>query len=160
MSICECCYQSPLGNILMISDGTSLTELSFADASGMEKNACPLPVFNDTRRWLDMYFAGQIPDFLPRLSPQGTAFRQSVWNMLLAIPYGQTTSYGELAKEIASRRQTEKMSAQAVGGAVGHNPIAIIIPCHRVIGKDGSLTGYGGGLWRKEWLLQLERGVR
>ena len=160
MSICECCYQSPLGNILMISDGTSLTELSFADASGMEKNACPLPVFNDTRRWLDMYFAGQIPDFLPRLSPQGTAFRQSVWNMLLAIPYGQTTSYGELAKEIASRRQTEKMSAQALGGAVGHNPIAIIIPCHRVIGKDGSLTGYGGGLWRKEWLLQLERGVR
>ena len=126
----------------------------------MEKNACPLPVFNDTRRWLDMYFAGQIPDFLPRLSPQGTAFRQSVWDMLLAIPYGQTTSYGELAKEIASRRQTEKMSAQAVGGAVGHNPIAIIIPCHRVIGKDGSLTGYGGGLWRKEWLLQLERGVR
>ena len=160
MPLCECCYRSPLGNILMISDGTSLTELSFADASGMEKNACPLPVFNDTRRWLDMYFAGQIPDFLPRLSPQGTAFRQSVWNMLLAIPYGQTTSYGELAKEIASRRQTEKMSAQAVGGAVGHNPIAIIIPCHRVIGKDGSLTGYGGGLWRKEWLLQLERGVR
>ena len=160
MPLCECCYRSPLGNILMISDGTSLTELSFADASGMEKNACPLPVFNDTRRWLDMYFAGQIPDFLPRLSPQGTAFRQSVWDMLLAIPYGQTTSYGELAKEIASRRQTEKMSAQAVGGAVGHNPIAIIIPCHRVIGKDGSLTGYGGGLWRKEWLLQLERGVR
>ena len=160
MPLCECCYRSPLGNILMISDGTSLTELSFADASGMEKNACPLPVFNDTRRWLDMYFAGQVPDFLPRLSPQGTAFRQSVWNMLLAIPYGQTTSYGELAKEIASRRQTEKMSAQAVGGAVGHNPIAIIIPCHRVIGKDGSLTGYGGGLWRKEWLLQLERGVR
>ena len=160
MPLCECCYRSPLGNILMISDGTSLTELSFADASGMEKNACPLPVFNDTRRWLDMYFAGQIPDFLPRLSPQGTAFRQSVWNMLLAIPYGQTTSYGELAKEIASRRQTEKMSAQAVGGAVGHNPIAIIIPCHRVIGKDGSLTGYGGGLWRKGWLLQLERGVR
>ena len=160
MPLCECCYRSPLGNILMISDGMSLTELSFADASGMEKNACPLPVFNDTRRWLDMYFAGQIPDFLPRLSPQGTAFRQSVWNMLLAIPYGQTTSYGELAKEIASRRQTEKMSAQAVGGAVGHNPIAIIIPCHRVIGKDGSLTGYGGGLWRKEWLLQLERGVR
>ena len=104
MSICECCYQSPLGNILMISDGTSLTELSFADASGMEKNACPLPVFNDTRRWLDMYFAGQIPDFLPRLSPQGTAFRQSVWNMLLAIPYGQTTSYGELAAEIGRRR--------------------------------------------------------
>ncbi len=160
MPLCECCYRSPLGNILMISDGTSLTELSFADASGMEKNACPLPVFNDTRRWLDMYFAGQIPDFLPRLSPQGTAFRQSVWDMLLAIPYGQTTSYGELAKEIASRRQTEKMSAQAVGGAVGHNPIAIIIPCHRVIGKDGSLTGYGGGLWRKGWLLQLERGVR
>ena len=126
----------------------------------MEKNACPLPVFNDTRRWLDMYFAGQVPDFLPRLSPQGTAFRQSVWNMLLAIPYGQTTSYGELAAEIGRRRQTGKMSAQAVGGAVGHNPIAIIIPCHRVIGKDGSLTGYGGGLWRKEWLLQLERGVR
>ena len=160
MPLCECCYRSPLGNILMISDGMSLTELSFADASGMEKNACPLPVFNDTRRWLDMYFAGQIPDFLPRLSPQGTAFRQSVWNMLLAIPYGQTTSYGEIAAEIGRRRQTEKMSAQAVGGAVGHNPIAIIIPCHRVIGKDGSLTGYGGGLWRKGWLLQLERGVR
>jgi len=144
----------------MVSDGLSLTELSFTDNFCEENASWELPVFADTRRWLDMYFAGQIPDFLPRLSPQGTAFRQSVWNMLLAIPYGQTTSYGEIAAEIGRRRQTEKMSAQAVGGAVGHNPIAIIIPCHRVIGKDGSLTGYGGGLWRKEWLLQLERGVR
>lgn len=144
----------------MVSDGLSLTELSFTDNFCEENASEELPVFADTRRWLDMYFAGQIPDFLPRLSPQGTAFRQSVWNMLLAIPYGQTTSYGEIAAEIGRRRQTEKMSAQAVGGAVGHNPIAIIIPCHRVIGKDGSLTGYGGGLWRKEWLLQLERGVR
>ena len=146
--------------MLMVSDGLSLTELSFTDNFCEENASGELPVFNDTRRWLDMYFAGQVPDFLPRLSPQGTAFRQSVWNMLLAIPYGQTTSYGEIAAEIGRRRQTEKMSAQAVGGAVGHNPIAIIIPCHRVIGKDGSLTGYGGGLWRKEWLLQLERGVR
>jgi len=146
--------------MLMVSDGLSLTELSFTDNFCEENASGELPVFADTRRWLDMYFAGQIPDFLLRLSPQGTAFRQSVWNMLLAIPYGQTTSYGEIAAEIGRRRQTEKMSAQAVGGAVGHNPIAIIIPCHRVIGKDGSLTGYGGGLWRKEWLLQLERGVR
>ena len=151
-------YDSPLGGMTMASDGTSLTALCF---DGTQSESCfsdersatsVLPVFNETCRWLDLYFAGKRPDFIPSLSPKGTPFQMKVWDILLTIPYGKTVSYGDIA-----RRISPTMSAQAVGGAVGRNPIGIILPCHRVIGADGSLTGYGGGLERKRWLLELER---
>lgn len=150
-------YDSPLGGMTMVSDGHALTALCFdGTRQGLrfadEKSATTkLPVFDETRRWLDLYFAGEKPDFLPLLAPKGTAFQQQVWDILLTIPYGKTMSYGDVA-----RRISPTMSAQAVGGAVGHNPIGIIIPCHRVIGADGSLTGYASGLDRKRWLLELE----
>lgn len=150
-------YDSPLGGMTMSSDGQALTALCFEGtrsasyfANGTSATAM-LPIFDETRRWLDLYFAGKKPDFTPLLSPQGTPFQQRVWDILLTIPYGKTMSYGEVA-----RRISPTMSAQAIGGAVGRNPIGIIIPCHRVIGADGSLTGYGGGMERKRWLLELE----
>ena len=118
-----------------------------------EKN---LAVFDQTRRWLDLYFSGREPGFTPALNPAGSAFRRAVWEILLKIPYGKTTTYGQIARKIAAARGLAKMSAQAVGGAVGHNEISIIIPCHRVIGAHGSLTGYAGGIDRKIKLLQLE----
>lgn len=118
-----------------------------------EKN---LVVFDQTRRWLDLYFSGREPGFTPALNPVGSAFRRAVWEILLKIPYGKTTTYGQIAREIAAARGLAKMSAQAVGGAVGHNEISIIIPCHRVIGAHGNLTGYAGGIDRKIKLLQLE----
>ena len=118
-----------------------------------EKN---LAVFDQTRRWLDLYFSGREPGFTPALNPAGSAFRRAVWEILLKIPYGKTTTYGQIAREIAAARGLVKMSAQAVGGAVGHNEISIIIPCHRVIGAHGNLTGYAGGIDRKIKLLQLE----
>lgn len=125
-----------------------------------EQGACPkeknLAVFDQTRRWLDLYFSGREPGFTPALNPVGSAFRRAVWEILLKIPYGRTTTYGQIAREIAAARGLAKMSAQAVGGAVGHNEISIIIPCHRVIGAHGSLTGYAGGIDRKIKLLQLE----
>ena len=116
-----------------------------------EKN---LAVFDQTRRWLDLYFSGREPGFTPALNPAGSAFRRAVWEILLKIPYGKTTTYGQIAREIAAARGLVKMSAQAVGGAVGHNEISIIIPCHRVVGTHGSLTGYAGGIDRKIKLLQ------
>ena len=116
-----------------------------------EKN---LAVFDQTRRWLDLYFSGREPGFTPALNPAGSAFRRAVWEILLKIPYGKTTTYGQIAREIAAARGLAKMSAQAVGGAVGHNEISIIIPCHRVVGTHGSLTGYAGGIDRKIKLLQ------
>ena len=116
-----------------------------------EKN---LAVFDQTRRWLDLYFSGREPGFTPALNPAGSAFRRAVWEILLKIPYGKTTTYGQIAREIAAARGLAKMSAQAVGGAVGHNEISIIIPCHRVIGAHGNLTGYAGGIDRKIKLLQ------
>ena len=118
-----------------------------------EKN---LAVFDQTKRWLDLYFSGREPGFTPALNPAGSAFRRAVWEILLKIPYGKTTTYGQIAREIAAARGLAKMSAQAVGGAVGHNEISIIIPCHRVIGAHGNLTGYAGGIDRKIKLLQLE----
>lgn len=118
-----------------------------------EKN---LAVFDQTRRWLDLYFSGREPGFTPALNPVGSAFRRAVWEILLKIPYGKTTTYGQIAREIAAARGLAKMSAQAVGGAVGHNEISIIIPCHRVIGAHGNLTGYAGGIDRKIKLLKLE----
>lgn len=116
-----------------------------------------LPVFKQTKNWLDRYFAGEkpLPQELP-LAPIGGKFRQRVWQKLNQIPYGQVRTYGDIAKELACEDGHEKMSAQAVGGAVGHNPISIIIPCHRVVGSNGSLTGYAGGVARKVWLLEHE----
>ena len=150
-------YDSPLGGMTMVSEGHALTALCFdGTRRGLrfadEMSATTkLPVFDETRRWLDLYFAGEKPDFFPSLAPKGTSFQQRVWDILLTIPYGKTMSYGDVA-----RRISHTMSAQAIGGAVGHNPIGIIIPCHRVIGADGSLTGYASGLDRKRWLLELE----
>lgn len=150
-------YDSPLGGMTMVSDGHALTALGFEETrkgacfAGEMSSTTKLPVFDETRRWLDLYFAGKKPDFLPPLAPKGTAFQQRVWDILLTIPYGKTMSYGDVA-----RRISPTMSAQAIGGAVGRNPIGIIIPCHRVIGADGSLTGYASGLDRKRWLLELE----
>lgn len=142
-------YCSPLGDIVLTSDGTALTGLRFAESPCVEP-AQDIPPLADDCRWLDLYFSGVRPDFTPRLAPRGTPFQQSVWRELLAIPYGHTVSYGHIAKLLHCR------SAQAVGGAVGRNPIALIIPCHRVIGSDGHLTGYAYGLDRKQWLLSHE----
>lgn len=149
-------YESPLGSVLLAADQTGLTGLwfvgqkyfpSFSDGDFFENET---PVLTEAKHWLSLYFSGKEPDFLPPLHPQGSSFRQAVWNVLLTIPRGQTMTYGEIARRLNVR------SAQAVGGAVGHNPISILIPCHRVVGSDGSLTGYAGGLARKEWLLHLE----
>ena len=155
-------YQSPLGGITIASDGTALTGLWFDGqkyfAEGLAETAAAktLPVFNETVRWLDIYFGGRRPDFTPPLNLKGTAFRKEVWQLLLQIPYGKTTTYGKLAAQLAAHRGLKQMSAQAVGGAVGHNPISIIVPCHRVVGTGGSLTGYAGGLAKKLALLKLE----
>ena len=152
-------YQSPLGEIILTSDGKSLTGLSYDFPEMLlpyfiEK---PLPIFSETDRWLDIYFSGKNPGFTPKLSLKVTGFRKMVWDILLTIPFGQTITYGEIASRIAKQRGIPRMSAQAVGGAVGHNPIALIIPCHRVVGANGSLTGYAGGIDKKEQLLRLEQ---
>ena len=153
---------SPLGGITLASDGEALTGLwfdgqkHFAETLSRECEEKALPVFAAAERWLDMYFGGRAPDFTPPLRLRGTDFRRLVWELLLAIPYGQTVSYGEIAAEAARRTGAPRMSARAVGGAVGHNPIALIVPCHRVVGADGSLTGYAGGVDRKARLLALE----
>ena len=150
---------SPLGGLLLESDGDALTGLCFEDRrrdAGVLRREASLPVFDRTERWLRAYFRGERPEDAPPLRPEGSPFQQSVWALLRAIPYGETLSYGALARRVAEYLGRERMSAQAVGGAVGRNPIAILIPCHRVIGADGSLTGYAGGLERKRRLLLLE----
>lgn len=157
-------YASPLGSLLLSSDEIGLTGVWFEDQKYYADTLTPAeeteqyrtPVIADTIRWLDLYFQGKEPDFLPALHPIGSEFRQEVWKLLLQIPYGKTTTYGELARQLAAERGISRMSAQAVGGAVGHNPIAILIPCHRVMGSDGSLTGYAAGLEKKIQLLTLE----
>ena len=155
-------YVSPLGKILLASDGHALTGLWFEGQKYFAAKLDPdheekkLPVFARTAEWLALYFDGEKPAFIPPLTLKGTPFQKEVWEILLKIPFGQTTTYAEIAAEIARRRGLASMSAQAVGGAVGHNPLSIIIPCHRVVGADGSLTGYAGGLEKKRWLLQLE----
>lgn len=157
-------YTSPLGNITIASDGHKLSGLwiegqkYFASSiKGEMFRNDNLQIFADTKKWLDKYFAKQKPNIkeLP-LAPEGNDFRQAVWDILISIPYGEVTTYGEIAKIIAARFDKSSMSAQAVGGAVGHNPISIIIPCHRVVGKNGSLTGYAGGINLKVKLLELE----
>lgn len=156
-------YESPLGGILLAADETGLTGLWFdgekyyADNLAAEHEARDTQALGAAKRWLDVYFAGKEPDFLPPLHPIGSAFRQEVWQLLLEIPYGQTTTYGALAHRLAERRGLRHMSAQAVGGAVGHNEISILIPCHRVVGTSGSLTGYAGGIDKKLSLLRLEQ---
>ncbi|MBQ9572436.1 MAG: methylated-DNA--[Acidaminococcaceae bacterium] len=156
-------YKSFLGNITMASDGEALTGLwfdgqkYFAETLGKEQEEKELPVFAQTERWLDIYFSGKQPDFTPPLSMKTTQFRKAVWDILLTIPYGRTMTYGQIAKIIAKEKGIAGMSAQAVGGAVGHNPISLIIPCHRVVGTSGSLTGYAGGIRKKVRLLELEK---
>lgn len=155
-------YPSPLGELTLLSDGQALTGLHFAgqrlsgailDEKAAEQPA--LPIFAETALWLDAYFGESPLPPMPPLHPEGTPFQKAVWEALLAIPYGMTRTYGEVAE--ALRFQGLTGSARAVGGAVGRNPIAILIPCHRVLGADGSLTGYAGGLEKKRFLLELER---
>ncbi len=155
-------YKSRLGNILLASDEVGLTGLWF---EGQRYFADTLPdkhiqqeteILAETRKWLDVYFAGREPGFTPPLHPDGSDFRQAIWSILLRIPYGQTVTYGEIAREIGKMKHIQHMSAQAVGGAVGHNKISVIIPCHRVVGADGSMNGYAGGTDRKRSLLELE----
>ena len=155
-------YDSPLGGILLAADEVGLTglwfegEKYFANILGPEQQERETPALQRAKRWLDVYFSGREPDFTPPLHPVGSDFQRAVWQLLLQIPYGQTTTYGALAGELARQRGLTHFSAQAVGGAVGHNRVSIIIPCHRVVGSGGSLTGYAGGLENKIKLLELE----
>lgn len=158
-----CKYKSLIGDILLAADEIGLTGLWF---KGQKYFANTLPndhiqqeteILTEAKRWLDVYFSGEEPNFTPPLHPNGSTFRKAVWQILLEIPYGQTITYGEIARRMAVMKNTSHMSAQAVGGAVGHNEISIIIPCHRVVGTNGSLTGYAGGIDKKILLLKLER---
>ena len=157
-----CNYKSLLGDILLAADEVGLTGLWF---EGQKYFANTLPddqipqeteILTETKKWLDVYFSGEEPKFTPPLHPLGSEFRRAVWQILLQIPYGQTITYGEIAHKLSEMKNSSRMSAQAVGGAVGHNEISIIIPCHRVVGTNGSLTGYAGGLDKKISLLELE----
>ena len=156
-------YNSPLGKILLASDGHALTGLWFEGQKYFAAKLDPdheekdLPVFAQVAEWLALYFNGKNPAFTPPLTLKGTPFQKEVWEAMLAIPFGQTTTYAKIAAQIAKHRGLASMSAQAVGSAVAHNPISLIIPCHRVVGSDGSLTGYAGGIEKKEWLLAMER---
>lgn len=151
-----------MGNILLAADDIGLTGLWLAgqkyfalrlDAEHSEKE---IPTLTQAKKWLDIYFAGQEPHLSIPLHFVGTAFQKEVWQILCSIPYGRTITYGAIAERIASQRGIRQMSAQAVGNAVGHNNISIIVPCHRVVGQNGSLTGYAGGIDKKAWLLALE----
>lgn len=156
-------YVSPLGAITLASDGEAIIGLWFDGQKHDRSILSPdcqdrnLPVFAQAAKWLDYYFAGHEPGFMPPLALNCSPFRREVLEILKRIPYGQVITYGEIAKEIAQNHGVPKMSAQAVGGAVGYNPISLFIPCHRVVGTGGSLTGYGGGIQRKLALLELER---
>lgn len=155
-------YQSPLGSILLAADETGLTGLwftgqkYFAASLDPENQERKIPVLAKAGHWLDIYFSGRKPEFQVPLHITGTKFQQKVWKLLCGIPYGETVTYGELARLIAVQDKTGRISAQAVGGAVGRNPVCVIVPCHRVIGSDGSLTGYAGGVERKAALLRME----
>lgn len=160
-AICE--YHSPLGKIILAGEGEALKGLwfegqkYFGSTLGGETVGAGLPVLDQAVRWLDLYFSGEEPDFTPPLSLTGTPFQKRVWEFLLTIPYGRTTTYGEIAGRLFGEgEEGQRTSARAVGSAVGRNPISLIVPCHRVVGAGGRLTGYAGGLERKEKLLLLE----
>ena len=161
-TVYTCTYKSKLGDILLAADAIGLTGLwfegqkYFARGLGSEYEERKLPLFKDGKCWLDLYFSGQEPKFQIPIHLIGTSFQQEVWELLCEIPYGETRTYGEIAAKLAKRRGIVSMSAQAVGGAVGHNEVSIIIPCHRVVGTNGSLTGYAGGIDKKVELLTLE----
>lgn len=155
-------YESPLGKIVIAADEIGLTGLWFEgqkyfalylDKENEEKE---IPVLREAKRWLDIYFSGREPDFELPLHFIGSKFQNEVWEILYSIPYGKTMTYGEIAKRLAAKRGIARMSAQAVGGAVGKNEVSIIVPCHRVVGTNGSLTGYAGGIAKKIELLKLE----
>ncbi len=158
-----CETASPLGTITLACDADAIIGLwfngqrHFGNILPEQTEQKELALLRDAKRWLDIYFSGREPDFTPPLRYDSTPFRRTVCEIMLTIPYGRTMTYGEIAAEVARRRGIDRMSAQAVGGAVGHNPISLMIPCHRVVGTNGSLTGYGGGIQRKLWLLELER---
>lgn len=157
-------YNSPIGKLLLAAQENALLGLWIEGQKYFPGNfwteqatSSAHPILTKARIWLDRYFAGEKPEIAElHLAPEGSAFRQQVWRILCRIPYGQVRTYGEIAAELAQLQGTASMSAQAVGGAVGHNPISIIIPCHRVVGSDGSLTGYAGGLEKKIQLLSHE----
>lgn len=157
-------YDSPLGELVMTSDGSALIGLGLASQqaagvaiAGSRPQEKSLSIFQETGRWLDTYFRGCAPSFTPKLKLSGSDFQKRVCEIMLTIPYGKTVTYGEIAAQIARERGIPRMSAQAVGGAVGANPILLIVPCHRVIGAGGNLTGYGAGMERKIQLLTLEK---
>jgi methylated-DNA-[protein]-cysteine S-methyltransferase len=146
-------YDSPLGRLTLTCTDRGLTGLYMnRDADRQEDH----PVFRQTKIWLDAYFRGENPPMTLALDLEGTAFQYAVWKILQTIPYGETRSYGSIAKEVAMLLGKEKMSAQAVGQAVGKNPVSILVPCHRVVGSNGQLTGYAGGMEKKIWLLEHE----
>lgn len=155
-------YEAKFNTIYLESDGEYLTGLWFKDSKDSKKHNLKdriekdLPIFDETKKWLDIYFNGQKPNFTPKYKVNQTEFGQEVIEIMEKIPYGEVTTYGDIAKEIAQKRNIKRMSSQAVGNAVGANPICIIIPCHRVVGKDRNLTGYGGGLNNKVKLLETE----
>ncbi len=159
-------YMSPLGNMLLAADETGLTGLwfegqkYFARYLDREHEEKDIPVFTRAKRWLDIYFSAKEPDFSIPLHFIGTDFQKEVWEVLLQIPYGRTMTYGQIAKLLAGRRNLPYVSARAAGGAVSRNGISIIVPCHRVVGANGSLTGYAGGIDRKTALLKLEGAIR
>ena len=156
-------YSSPIGGITMASNGESLTGLwfdgqkYFASTLSQRHMEKQLPVFDRTCEWLDLYFSGKGPDFMPPVFMYVSNFRRDVYEILMTIPFGETMTYKEVADLIAKKHRIISMSAQAVGGAIAHNPISLVIPCHRVIGTNGKLTGYAGGLDKKEWLLDMEK---
>lgn len=156
-------YHAPLGPILLASDGAHLTGLWFEGQKYFALRLDPvhkekeLPVFAEAKRWLDVYFSGREPDFTVPLRFTGTSFQNEVWEVLCTIPYGRTTTYGAIAEQLAAKRGRAHLSAQAVGSAVGRNALSILIPCHRVVGANGSLTGYAGGIDKKVQLLTLEK---
>ena len=152
-------YESPIGQIMLTADEQGLTGLMLQGEDwplAERHHECITPAINSSVSWLDIYFSGNIPDFVPPLRLQGSPFQLEVWELLLKIPYGEVITYGDLAKHIAKNRGIKRMSAQAVGGAVGSNPVSIIVPCHRVIGANGNLTGYASGLDNKIALLKQE----
>lgn len=159
-------YTSPLGNIILAADKIGLTGLWFEGQKyfalylDTENEERDLPIFQQTKKWLDIYFSGYEPDFKLPLHFTGSVFQNEIWKLLYRIPYGKTTTYSDIAKQLANKRGLARMSAQAVGGAVARNEISIIVPCHRVVGKSGNLTGYAGGIDKKIALLKLEKGYK